>query len=152
MKLTRFTDYSLRVLIHLGVHPDRRCSIPEIAAAYGISEHHLVKVVQTLGQLGYVRTVRGRGGGIQLARPPGDLRIGDVVRSTEGCQSLVECKDCIIAPSCRLGGIFREAMMAFFRVLDGYTLLDLLGPDAGMRRLLAPRESSPAGPVEDFGP
>jgi Rrf2 family transcriptional regulator, nitric oxide-sensitive transcriptional repressor len=132
MRLTRYTDYSLRVLIYLGLQPDRLSSIHEIADAYVISESHLMKVVQALGHLGYVTTLRGRGGGIELAKPPEQIRIGEVVRRTEDDLALVECfledSDCQIEGPCRLGHVLREAIEAFFAVLDRYTLADLLQP------------------------
>jgi Rrf2 family nitric oxide-sensitive transcriptional repressor len=132
MRLTRYTDYSLRVLIYLGLQPDRLSSIHEIADAYDISESHLMKVVQALGHLGYVTTFRGRGGGIELAKPPEQKRIGEVVRCTEDDLALVECfvesSGCRIEGPCRLRHVLREAIEAFLSVLDRYTLADLLQP------------------------
>ncbi len=132
MRLTRYTDYSLRVLIYLGLQQDRLSSIREIADAYGISESHLMKVVQALGQFGYVATLRGRGGGLKLAKPPSEINLGDVVRNTEDDVALVECfserSACRIAGPCRLEHALRRALEAFFKVLDDYTLADLLRP------------------------
>jgi Rrf2 family transcriptional regulator, nitric oxide-sensitive transcriptional repressor len=136
MRLTRYTDYSLRVLIYLGLQPERLSSIREIAGAYGISESHLMKVVQALGQSGYVATLRGRGGGLKLAKPPHEINVGDVVRNTEDDLALVECfaEDgaCRIAGPCRLRHLLTEALEAFFAVLDRYTLADLLQPNRNM--------------------
>ncbi len=132
MRLTRYTDYSLRVLIYLGLQQDRLSSIREIADAYKISESHLMKVVQALGQSGYVATLRGRGGGLKLARPPGEINLGEVVRDTEDDLNLVECfaaaSECRIAGPCRLTHVLKKALEAFLQVLDEYTLADLLRP------------------------
>ena len=130
MQLTRHTDYSLRVLIHLAVHPEELATIEQIARAYGISKAHLMKIVHQLGLAGYVDTVRGRGGGLRLARPPQQIRVGEVVRRTE-TTSLVECFDpatsrCRIEPACGMRTALKEALEAFFRTLDGYTLSDLV--------------------------
>lgn len=134
MRLTRYTDYSFRVLIYLGLCQDRLCSIHEIAEAYGISESHLMKVVQALGQNGYVATRRGRSGGLKLARPPHEISVGAVVRYMEENVALVDCfsaaDNCQIAGPCRLQHIMKEALEAFRTILDGYTLADLLRPRA----------------------
>jgi Rrf2 family transcriptional regulator, nitric oxide-sensitive transcriptional repressor len=133
MRLTRYTDYSLRVLIYLGLQTERLSSIREIADLYGISESHLMKVVQALGQSGYVATLRGRGGGLRLAKSPHEINLGDVVRNTEYDVALVECfaEDgaCRIAGPCRLRHVLKDALNAFFAVLDRYTLDDLLQPN-----------------------
>jgi len=130
MKLTGFTDYSLRVLIYLAADPGRRATISEIAQAFEVSENHLMKVVHFLGKQGWVTTVRGKGGGIGLARSPEDVSIGRVVRDTEGLDQPAECFSpsgghCTISPSCRLKGVLQEALRAFYAVLDGYTLADI---------------------------
>lgn len=130
MHLTRHSDYSLRTLIYLGAKGEELATVPEIATAYAISRGHLMKVVQHLAQLGYVDTVRGRGGGITLARPPERIRLGEVLRRTEGAFELVECFGggrCRIHSACALKGVLEEALEAFLHVLDGYTLADLLG-------------------------
>lgn len=131
MRLTRFSDYSLRVLIYLAVHPDRLATIDEIASVYGISRAHLMKIAQELGRAGFLETVRGRGGGLRLARELDSIRVGDVVRFTEGKLDLVECFDaetsvCRIEPACRLHGVLEEALEAFFATLDDYSLADLV--------------------------
>jgi Rrf2 family nitric oxide-sensitive transcriptional repressor len=132
MRLTRYTDYALRVLIYLGLQQDRLSSIREIADAYAISESHLMKVVHALGQCGYIETLRGRGGGLRLAKPPGEINLGNVVRDTEDDVALVECfsdrSACRIAGPCRLEHVLRKALEAFLNVLDDYTLADLLRP------------------------
>jgi Rrf2 family nitric oxide-sensitive transcriptional repressor len=130
MQLTRYTDYSLRVLIYLAVHQEELATIEEIAKAYGISRAHLTKIVHQLGLAGYVETVRGRGGGLRLAQPPENIRIGEVVRHTE-TMPLVECFDpktshCRIEPVCDLRAALKDALGAFLRTLDGYTLADLV--------------------------
>ena len=125
MKLTRYTDFALRVLMHLAAAPEPRASIAEVAAAYGISENHPMKVVQDLGRQGFITTVRGRGGGIRLARPAETITVGEVVRATEDDCPMVDCSTCVIAGSCRLTGALAEARAAFFRVLDGYSIAEV---------------------------
>lgn len=130
MRLTVLSDYSLRVLMYVGTSPERLVTIDEIAHAYGISDNHLMKVVQMLARNGFIETVRGRGGGMRLAKPPGEISIADVLRVTEEDFSLVECfrtaNTCRIAPVCRLRGFLDEALTAFFDVLDRRTLADLI--------------------------
>lgn len=136
MRLTQYTDYALRVLIYLGSREDGLTSIAEIARAYAISQNHLMKVVQHLGQLGYIDTLRGRNGGIRLGRPPVQIGIGELVRHTEGDIELVDCSSCAITGPCGLPSVFREATRAFLAVLDKYTLQDLLGSRDDLRVLL----------------
>jgi Rrf2 family nitric oxide-sensitive transcriptional repressor len=126
MRLTSYTDYSMRVLLYLGARPDRTCSVAEISRAYGISQNHLVKVVQGLGKLGYVASARGRTGGIRLAKAPSDISIGQVIRETEDDFALVDCQRCVISTACGLTSVLDEALAAFMAVLDSYTLVDLL--------------------------
>ncbi len=130
MRLNTFTDYSLRVLMYLGTRTGRLATIGEIAVAHGISENHLMKVVQELSRCEYVETVRGRSGGMRLAKQPEDIVVGDVVRRTEADLALAECFTptslCRIQPACQLKGILEEALAAMFLVLDSYTLADLL--------------------------
>lgn len=135
MRLTRYTDYSLRVLMYVGAQGDQVSTIAEIASAYGISRDHLMKVVQALGRSGYLRNVRGRSGGILLARPASEIIVGEVVRQTEADFDLVECGSCLIQSVCRLTGILREALDAFMAVLERYTLEDLLTHRGNMMQL-----------------
>lgn len=131
MQLTRFTDYSLRVLIHLGNHPDTLATVAAIAAEHGISRNHLTRVVHQLGLKGYVETARGKGGGFRLARRPDEIRIGDVVRDMESGFDLAECfrqgdSACRLLPSCALKPALAGAGRAFLTALDHYTLADML--------------------------
>lgn len=142
VRLTSFTDYTLRVLIYLALDPTRRATIQEIAGAYGISENHLMKVVHQLAQSGLVESVRGKGGGIQLARPPGEIRIGRVVQEAEGAAPIVECfsdaGNCRIAPDCRLAGMLSSAFTALYDSLDQHTLADLVETREPLVRRLQP--------------
>lgn len=130
MRLTTFTDYTLRVLMYLAIDPERRATIPEIAGAYGISENHLMKVVHRLAGSGLIESVRGKGGGVRLLRPAAEIRLGQVIRAAEGDVAIVECfspesNACRITPACRLKGILAEGFGALYRTLDNYTLADL---------------------------
>ena len=140
MRLTLHTDYSLRVLIHVGVAEGKLVTINDIAKTYGISKQHLMKVVNKLSQKGYLDTVRGRGGGIRLNRPPHDISIGEVVRQTEETLAVVGCLEqrgyCPIQRVCELRGVYDEATRAFLAVLDGYTLADLMKPRRALSSLL----------------
>ncbi|GAA0641248.1 Rrf2 family transcriptional regulator [Brevundimonas lenta] len=135
MRLTRYTDYALRVLLYLGARPERLCSISEIAGAYGISQNHLMKVVNDLGRAGYLSSVRGRTGGLRLSRAPVEINVGAVIRHTEDGFDLVDCGSCVIAPACGLTGALGQALAAFMAVLDGYSLEDLLSKRADMLAL-----------------
>ena len=131
MQLTRFSDYSLRVLLYLATHQDRLVSIQEVSRAYGVSHHHLVKVVQRLLEKELIASTRGRGGGLRLNRPPAAINIGALVRATEPHFDLVECFDratntCPIDSACGLKGVLRNAQTAFLKVLDDRTLADFL--------------------------
>jgi Rrf2 family nitric oxide-sensitive transcriptional repressor len=141
MRLTNFTDYSLRVLMYLAVRPGRRVTIAEIAAAFAISESHLTKVVHNLGEKGLVINTRGRGGGILLACPATRINLGAVVRATEAAGALVECFDaktnrCVITPACRLRGVLAQALEAFHAALDRYTLADITRRRTALRGAL----------------
>lgn len=130
MHITRYTDYSLRVLIYLALQPDRLSTIQEIATSYDISKNHLMKVVHQLTLKGYIESVRGKNGGLRLQREPGDVNIGVLVRETEHDLNLVECfsagNQCCITPVCELKNILAEALQNFLGTLDRYTLADLL--------------------------
>jgi Rrf2 family nitric oxide-sensitive transcriptional repressor len=130
MRLTVLSDYSLRVLMYLGAAPDRLSTIQDIAQAYRISENHLMKVVQGLARHGFVETVRGRGGGLRLAKPPDQITIGAVLRAVEDDFSLVECfraeNTCRIIAPCRLKHALNQALSAYFDVLDNWTLAELV--------------------------
>lgn len=139
MHITRFTDYSLRVLIYLAVQGDQLATIQEIAESYGISRNHLMKVVHQLNRKGYIETVRGKNGGMRLHMAPADINVGVLVRETEQDLNMVECfksKDaCRISPVCGLKGMFGEALEAFIKTLDQYTLEDVI-PRAHRSQLL----------------
>lgn len=131
MQLTRYTDYSLRVLVYLGCGTERLATVSEIANNYGISRNHLVKVANNLANLGYILAVRGKGGGLRLAHQPEQINIGELVRKTEGNFDLLECfnqetNTCPITNVCAIKGVIGEARQAFITVLDKYTLADML--------------------------
>jgi len=139
MRLTTFTDYSLRVLIYVATKSLRRATIGEIAASFDISQSHLTKVVHLLGRKGWLATVRGKGGGVELGMPPCDIVVGQVVRAMEGELVAAECfgtGECSIARVCRLRGILAEAVDAFHAVLDRYTLADLVADDSALARVM----------------
>lgn len=131
MHITRYTDYSLRVLIYLAINQNQLTTISDIANSYGISKNHLMKIVQQLNQQGYLLATRGKNGGIKLNRPAREINIGQLVREIEDKNKLVECfgadNQCVITPSCQLKNIFAEAQENFFSTLDAYTLNDLVG-------------------------
>ncbi|MFZ2855779.1 MAG: Rrf2 family transcriptional regulator [Rhodocyclaceae bacterium] len=149
MRLSTFSDYSLRVLMYLGVQPARLGTIAEIAAAHEISENHLMKVVHQLGRSGHIETVRGKGGGIRLARAAHEIGVGEVIRQTESDFSLVACfadhSACRIQPACRLHAILDEAMSALFLVLDAYTLADLVQDPQALRQAMQREAAVPQG-------
>ena len=131
MQLTQFSDYSLRLLLYLAAHPERLVPIDEVSRAYGVSHHHLVKIVQLLVDRQLVASTRGRGGGLRLNRQPAEINVGALVRITEPHFDLVECFDrttntCPIEPACGLKQVLRDARRAFLDVLDGRTLADFL--------------------------
>ena len=146
MQLTYYTDYSLRVLMYLAIRRHRIANISEIAECYGISRNHLVKVVHNLARGGFIKSYRGKGGGIELARDLKEINIGEVVRYTEGPLKPVECFDiernrCVIANVCGLADVIAEACNSFFATLDRYTLADLVKRRERLRKVLAPRPS-----------
>jgi Rrf2 family nitric oxide-sensitive transcriptional repressor len=142
MRLTRYTDYAMRVLLYLGTHPDKICSIAEIARIYGVSQNHLMKVVNDLANAGYITSLRGRSGGLKLGRPAEAINIGEVVRHTEEGFELLDCTSCFIAPACGLNAALAEALTAFMAVLDGYTLADLIAKRAGIAQLFDMRQEA----------
>ena len=140
MRLTFHTDYALRLLMLLALEPEGLHTIEAAARRYGISRNHLMKVAQTLTKAGIIDSLRGRGGGLRLARPAGEINLGKVVRATEDSFALVECFDrehnnCVITPACGLRGPLEEALDAFLTVLDGYSLHDLVANPAASRRM-----------------
>lgn len=132
MQLTRFTDYALRVLMYLGGQADRLVTIREIAEKHGLSENHLMKIVHKLATRGYIETVRGKGGGMRLARRAEMISLGEVVRDTEENMDIAECfaadaQSCVLLPSCVLRSVLIEARKSFLETLDLYALSDLIG-------------------------
>lgn len=141
MRLTVYTDYALRMLMYLALKGDGIATIAEIADSYGISKNHLMKVAHQLGVAGYVMTVRGRHGGLRLAKPVEMIGLGEVVRHTEPDMAIVQCfkpieAPCVILPRCVLRGALEKARTAFLDVLDNYTLRDLTRPQVPLRDLL----------------
>jgi Rrf2 family transcriptional regulator, nitric oxide-sensitive transcriptional repressor len=146
MQLTKFSDYALRVLMYAHAAGDRRVTIEEMAASYGISRAHLMKVVNALARQGYLTAVRGRAGGLTLARPADEIRLGEVIRSTEPDFALVECfatgNQCLIAGCCRLPRALSQALDAFLDALDRHTLASVALRPRDFRRVLAPAQES----------
>jgi Rrf2 family transcriptional regulator, nitric oxide-sensitive transcriptional repressor len=141
MKLTQFSDYSLRILMFASLRGDAQFSVTEAAEAYGLSKHHAAKAVNFLAQRGYLRAQRGRGGGIRLGQKPDEICIGQLVRQTESGSALVECFDplsntCPLIHACVLKQALGQAWTAFFKTLDRYTLADLVHKPGPLRRAL----------------
>lgn len=132
MRLTTMSDYAMRLLMYVGQHPERLCTISEVAKAYEISEAHLTKITHQLGLAGWLETVRGKGGGMRLAVAPADIILGAVVRSIEPDFILVDClasdTGCLLTGNCQLTSIISGALHSFMQYLDRYTLADLLAP------------------------
>jgi len=150
MRLTVYTDYSLRVLMYLAIPRSRLTTISEIAASYDVSRNHLMKVVYELGVAGYIETIRGQNGGMRLAKAPTAINLGEVVRRTEPDMALVPCFDpvnsvCVITPACKLRAALHRARDAFLAVLDEYTLADLADNPTVLADLLT---LVPAGPLD----
>jgi Rrf2 family nitric oxide-sensitive transcriptional repressor len=146
---TSYSDYALRLMMYLATHPDRLCTIEEVAAVYGISRNHLTKLAFELGKAGYIKTVRGRYGGLTMARDPQSIGVGEVIRHTEEDFALVECfragqNHCVITGACRLRGVLSKALAAYLTVLDQYTLADLVADPDSLTVLyaMAPRDPS----------
>lgn len=156
MRLTVHTDYALRLLMLLALEPDSRHTIEECARRFTVSRNHLMKVTQTLSQHGFVASLRGRTGGLKLAKPSAAINIGAVVRATEDNFALVECfgghdNRCIITPACGLRSPLEEALRAFHAVLDRYSLADLVKNPSSMQRmrlLLLDRSVAPSAPLQ----
>ncbi|MEE3627734.1 Rrf2 family transcriptional regulator [Nitrospirillum sp. BR 11752] len=153
MRLSSYTDYALRTLVFLALKSDGLATINDVAQTYDISKNHLMKVVHQLSLLGYVETVRGRGGGLRLGRKAEDIRLGEVIRATEQELDILECFSdsspalCRLNPTCVLKSALKEALQAFLAVLDDYTLADLVKPRRTLTRLLdlpLPGTSGPA--------
>lgn len=147
MRLTLHTDYALRMLIYLAVHDGKPATVSDVATIYGLSRNHLLKIALKLGRFGYLRTTRGRSGGISLVQPPEMINIGDVVRAMEDDFALVECLRpdggrCLISPACRLKGLVREAAGAFLAVFDSYTLADLVANRQLLEQFVKPPRDS----------
>ncbi len=151
MRLTSMTDYALRLLMYVALHPDRLCTIREITQAYGISEAHLMKITHRLGLQGWIQTVRGKGGGMRLAHAAQDINLGEVVRGIEPDFVLVEClgadSRCVLTGSCRLARVLDEALGNFLLHLDRFTLQDILPvlniPAATEKRVTLRHRTSP---------
>lgn len=131
MRLTQFTDYSLRTLIFLALHPNKRVTINQLTDAYGISRNHLRSVVHKLAKLGYVNSIQGKGGGLTLAMPAADISLADVVQECESDFYIVECfnpdgKTCAIEPLCILKQALHSAFQSFLHALENYSIEDLI--------------------------
>ena len=150
MRFTLYTDFALRTLIQVALNEGNLTTINDISRSFGISRQHLMKVVSNLGERGYLDTVRGRGGGIRLRRPPRDINIGQVVRETEDKLDVIGClgqRDyCPIERVCVLRGVLHDAIQAFLAVLDGYTLADLIKPQRALSSLLLLDRHAARGP------
>ena len=142
MQLSKFTDYSLRVLIYLaGKGESRLSTIDEISKTYDVSKEHLRKIIHHLSKEGWIISKRGRGGGLILAMAPDEISIGQVVRRAEEGFNMADCFDrhnsmCHIDGACKLKGILYEALAAFLKVLDQYTLSDITQGQVHLMQLL----------------
>lgn len=141
MRLSAYSDYAVRVLMQTALCRPERTTVAEVAETFGISRHHLVKVVHDLGRHGYLATQRGIGGGFTLGRAPEAIRLGDIVRLGEESDTVIDCHEnrnrlCRLLPACRLKGVLDEAAGAFFEVLDRHTLADLIRRPSRMRAVL----------------
>lgn len=139
MQLSRHSDYSLRVLLYLAAHPDVRGTLAQIAAYFDISHEHLRKVAHKLGKAGFIKTYQGKGGGMELAFPPEKINVGKVVTALEGTKPLIACHaiECRLARYCTLSNALGEAQRAFFKVLEQYSLADLIASKAMIKGLIA---------------
>ncbi|HVU26442.1 MAG TPA: Rrf2 family transcriptional regulator [Verrucomicrobiae bacterium] len=141
MQLSAYSDYAIRVLMQTALRQPERMTVAEVAETFGVSRHHLVKIVHDLGRHGYLATQRGIGGGFTLGRAPESIRLGDIVRLGEESDTVIDCREdgnrlCRLLPACRLKNILDEAARAFFAVLDDCTLADLIQQPSRMRDAL----------------
>lgn len=155
MRLTQQANYAIRALIYCAANPDKPSKVPEIAATYGISETHLFKVMKILVDNNFIKTLRGRNGGIMLARPPEEISIGAVIRAAEENFHLADCfdpskRDCPLVNSCSFNRVLNEALKAFFDVLDLYTIADLSTDQSQLRMLLSLENMHPLMQAADF--
>lgn len=150
MRLTLLSDYSMRVLMYLALKPERLATVTEISESYGISRNHLTKVVHQLGKAHYIDTIRGRSGGIRLAKAANTISVGKIIRLMESPSVLVECfpggkQQCVISPVCKLKHVLAEAEDAFYTYLDGFTLADVTSNTDPLHTLLCNNvESEPS--------
>ncbi len=152
MRLSRFSDYAVRVLIYSAMQPERLVTLQEMSDFYGISLAHLRKVVHKLGKLGYLKTARGKGGGLRLQRDASEINIGEVVAAFEGKESLIDCAGlgCVVLPACGLPRVLRRAQAAFYSELDSHTLQDVIKQDKFPRVLEAVDKRRHAHPIIAF--
>ncbi len=148
MRLTKHTDLSLRVIMHLAFEPGQSCTIKDIARSYNMPYNHLVKVVHELVTLGYLGSTQGRGGGVFLARPPHELNVGQIVRKMESTLDMVDCagNNCPLLPACRLKGVLDQATRAFLQILDGYTIADLTRNKTQLLQIIRPHSTTAPPP------
>lgn len=127
MHLTKFTDNSLRVLIYMSGNVDRKVNISEIAEMCAIPRNHLTKVIHTMAVKGLLTTTRGKGGGVSMAHPADQLKVGDVIRAMEGTGEIINCDTpkCPLVRMCELRSILRKGQNAFLATLDEFTVADL---------------------------
>ncbi|CAN7683129.1 Rrf2 family transcriptional regulator [Ensifer adhaerens] len=143
MRLTKYTDYAMRLMIYLGSQPTGLSSIREISDTFSVSQNHMMKVVQDLANAGFLEAVRGRNGGIRLARAANEINLGALLRHTEELSDLIDCRGCRIAPACSLPSVLSEATAAFVAVFEKYTLADLVEKRSTLGVLLGFRAALP---------
>jgi len=141
MRLTKQTNYAVRILMYCAANSDQLSRIPEIAAAYDLSETFLFKILKPIADNGFVKSVRGRNGGIRLAKPAHEISLLDIVRITEDNFNMADCFDsgmtnCPLVDACTLNSAWNEALAAFFKVLEKYTIEDLVKPSPNINMLL----------------
>ncbi|MFW2544290.1 RrF2 family transcriptional regulator [Primorskyibacter sp. 2E107] len=149
MRLSKFTDYSLRVCLYLGAHGGRRVSIAEIARAHGLSQSNLMKVVTQLVDGGFVKSTRGRSGGIELASPPRAITVGAIARYMEGDSAMVDCATCILHGKCGLVPALKRAKMAFYGYLEQISLADALAANPATLGILQDAAADGTAPPLD---